>query len=271
MTREQFAEIRAGIFMMVTLVGFGAMMFILGTQKGYFAPQVTLKTRFLNVYGLKAGAPVRFMGVGIGQVKDIILPDTLHCSGIEVILRVNKSVQKNLTRDAIATIKWLSYVTGDSYVEITSGAGLEPVVEDGDSIKSTEPISYTTAIEGSMSIVESFSKIFKKLEEGGFAESLSNISASMNERVKAFQKGDGLLYSLMYDPKAKELLVNLVKTTESLNEITEKINSGEGTIGALISDPTLYENLKKLLGGAERNFILRNLIRKSIEKGKEEK
>ena len=67
MTREQFAEIRAGIFMMVTLVGFGAMMFILGTQKGYFAPQVTLKTRFLNVYGLKAGAPVRFMGVGIGQ------------------------------------------------------------------------------------------------------------------------------------------------------------------------------------------------------------
>ena len=93
----------------------------------------------------------------------------------------------------------------------------------------------------------------------------------MNERVKAFQKGDGLLYSLMYDPKAKELLVNLVKTTESLNEITEKINSGEGTIGALISDPTLYENLKKLLGGAERNFILRNLIRKSIEKGKEEK
>lgn len=271
MTREQFAELRAGIFMLVTLVGFGAMVFILGTQKGYFEPQITLKTRFLNVYGLKAGAPVRFMGVGIGQVKDVILTNALPCTGIEVILRVDKSVQKNLTRDAIATIKWLSYVTGDSYVEITSGACREPGVEDGDSIKSTEPINYTTAIEGSISIVESFSKIFKKLEEGGFAESLSTISVSLNERVKAFQKGDGLLYSLMYDPKAKQILGNLVKTTESLNEITEKINSGEGTIGALISDPTLYENLKKLLGGAERSFILRNLIRKSIEKGKEEK
>lgn len=269
MTREQFAELRAGIFMLVTLVGFGVMVFILGNQKGYFAPQITLKARFLHVYGLKAGAPVRFMGVGIGQVRDVVLIKTLPCTGIDVILRVDKSAQKNLTRDAIATIKWMSYVTGDSYVEITSGACLEPVVEDGDSIKSTEPISYTAAIEGSMSIVESVSRIVKKLEDGGLAESLSNISASLNEQVKAFQKGDGLLYSLMYDPKGKQLLGNLVKTTESLNEITEKINSGEGTLGALISDPTLYENLKNLLGGAERSFILRNLIRKSIEKGKE--
>jgi phospholipid/cholesterol/gamma-HCH transport system substrate-binding protein len=75
----------------------------------------------------------------------------------------------------------------------------------------------------------------------------------------------------MYDPKGKQLMGNLVKTTESLREITEKISSGEGTIGALVVDPTLYENLKKLLGGAERSRILRNLIRKSIEKGKEEK
>lgn len=271
MTKEQFAELRAGLFTLITLVGFGAMVFILGAQKGYFEPQITLKAKFLNVYGLKAGAPVRFMGVGIGQVDDIILANELPCTGIEVILKVNKSVQKNITRDSVATIKWLSYVTGDSYVEISSGACLEPVVEDGDSIKSIEPINYTAAIENGISAVESLSKIFKKVEEGGLAESLSNVSASLDESIKAFQKGDGLLYSLMYEPRGKELLGNLVKTTESLREITGKIASGEGTIGALTADPTLYENLKRLLGGAERSFILRNLIRKSIEKGKEEK
>ncbi len=271
MTKEQFAELRAGVFTLITLVGFGAMVFILGTQKGYFEPQITLKTRFLNVYGLKAGAPVRFMGVGIGQVKDIILPHELPCTGIEVILKIGKSAQKNITRDSVATIKWLSYVTGDSYVEIASGACLEPVVEDGDSIKNVEPIDYTTAITGGIGAVESFSKVVKKLEEGGFAESLSNVLASLNESVHAFQKGDGLLYSLMYDPGGKQLLEHLVKTTESLDEIAGKIAGGEGTIGALIADPTLYENLKRLLGGAERSFILRRLIRKSIEMGKDEK
>lgn len=119
-------------------------------------------------------------------------------------------------------------------------------------------------------MVKSFSGIVKKLEEGRFVESFNNITASLDESVKALQRGDGLLSALIYDPKGKQLLENLVKTTETLNEITGKIANGEGTLGAMISDPTLYENLKRLLGGAERSFVLRNLIRRSIEKGKEE-
>jgi len=271
MTKEQIAELRAGIFTLITLIGFGAMVFILGTQKGYFEPQITLKTKFLNVYGLQAGAPVRFMGVGIGQVKGILLPRELPCAEIEVLLQVNKSVQKNIARDSVATIKWLSYVTGDSYVEITSGACLEPIVQDGDIIKSAEPINYTTVIERGLGIIESFSKFFKKLDESGFVESLSNVSVSLNESVKTFQNGEGLLHSLIYDPKGKQLMENLVTTSESLKKITTEIENGEGTIGALVADTTLYDNLSRLLGGAERSFILRNLIRKSIEKGNEEK
>lgn len=271
MKKEQFVELRAGIFTAITLIGFGAMVFILGSQKGYFKPQITLKTNFPNVYGLKEGAPVRFMGVGIGQVKAVILPEKLTCTGIDVLLLVNKSVQKNLTRDSIATIKWLSYVTGDSYVEIAPGECKEPMVEDGDSIKSTEPINYTAAIEGVVSTIESLSKILKKMDEGGLAESLSGVSVSLNESMKDFRKGEGLLHSLIYDPKGKQLLEDLVTTSNSLKRVTAGIENGEGTIGALISDPSLYDSLNSLLGGAERSFILRHLIRKSIEKGKEEK
>ncbi len=270
MTKEQFAQLRAGIFTLITLLGFGAMIFILGSQKGYFKPQITLKTRFLNVYGLKEGAPVRFMGVEIGKVEDVILPGGLACDGIDVIMKVDKSVQHNLTRDCVATIKWLSYVTGDSYVEIATGVCRESTVEDGDTIKSAEPRNYAAGLEGGMNMIESFSKILKKLDESGVVESLSNVTVSLNESVKNFQKGEGLLYALLYDPKGKQLMDNLVSTSKSLNEITEKIDNGEGTIGALVADPALYDNLRGLLGGAERSFILRNLIRKSIAKGKED-
>ena len=76
-----------------------------------------------------------------------------------------------------------------------------------------------------------------------------------------------MLPSLIYDPKGKQLMENLVTTSESLKKITVEIEHGEGTIGALVADTTLYDNLSRLLGGAERSFILRNLIRKSIEKG----
>lgn len=344
MTKEQFTELRAGIFTLVISLGFAAMVFILGSQKGYFETQITLKARFVNACGLQAGAPVRFMGVGIGNIKAVVLPEKLPCTGVDVFMAVNKSAQKILTRDSIATIKWLSYVTGDSYVEITSGACREPSVQNGDTILSAEPVNYAAVIEGGVSIIGTFSKLLKKLDEGGVMESFGNISASLNEGLKVFRKGEGLLYSLIYDPQGKQILENLAETTTSLkkileeiekgdgslhslvykkdveglianlspvakqleelmtafktgqgflytliydpekrkildnfakfsnnlNDITEKINRGDGTLGALIIDPAVYENLKKLLGGADRSFILRSLIRRSIDKGKEE-
>jgi phospholipid/cholesterol/gamma-HCH transport system substrate-binding protein len=61
---------------------------------------------------------------------------------------------------------------------------------------------------------------------------------------------------------------NLITASDSFNEIIAKVAEGEGTLGALIADPELYDNMKSLLGGAERSRILRNVIRKSIEKGK---
>ena len=85
--------------------------------------------------------------------------------------------------------------------------------------------------------------------------------------MKDFRKGEGLLHSLIYDPKSKQLLEDLVTTSKSLKRVTAEIENGEGTIGALISDPSLYDSLNSLLGGAGRSFILRHVIRKSIEKG----
>jgi phospholipid/cholesterol/gamma-HCH transport system substrate-binding protein len=113
--------------------------------------------------------------------------------------------------------------------------------------------------------------MLKKLEEGKVVESLNNVSSSLNEGVVAFQKGEGLLHSLIYDPKGKQLFENVLQTSESFKEIMAMVENEEGTLGALIADPALYDNVKRLLGGAERSFVLRSLIRKSLEKGKEER
>ena len=48
-----------------------------------------------------------------------------------------------------------------------------------------------------------------------------------------------------------------------LNSILAKIDTGEGTLGLLLNDPTLYEDLKRLLGGAQRSAVVRTLIRMS--------
>ena len=53
----------------------------------------------------------------------------------------------------------------------------------------------------------------------------------------------------------------------NLRAVSEKLKSGEGTVGALIEDPTVYENLVTFLEGAQRSFLLRSLVRSTIQTG----
>jgi phospholipid/cholesterol/gamma-HCH transport system substrate-binding protein len=62
--------------------------------------------------------------------------------------------------------------------------------------------------------------------------------------------------------------IQLRQATRNLNQIFEKINNGTGTIGALVNDPGLYDELRALTGGANRNRIMRNLIRQTIKENK---
>ncbi len=42
-----------------------------------------------------------------------------------------------------------------------------------------------------------------------------------------------------------------------------KIDEGEGTLGLLVTDPTLYEDIKRLVDGAQRSMVIRSLIKLS--------
>ena len=49
-----------------------------------------------------------------------------------------------------------------------------------------------------------------------------------------------------------------------LQGVLDKIDSGNGTVGALINDPGLYDDFRALMGGANRNRVIRNLVRDTI-------
>ena len=118
------------------------------------------------------------------------------------------------------------------------------------------------------------------------------------------ERGDGLLWALLFDPEYKEVARDLRAVTRNFREvsdrvlrgegvlgalvspdgggpagdaigdfraamanlrtITDRLNAGEGTIGGLLADPAVYENLAAFLEGAQRSFLLRLLIRSSL-------
>ncbi|MDZ4224272.1 MAG: hypothetical protein U1D33_00035, partial [bacterium] len=65
--------------------------------------------------------------------------------------------------------------------------------------------------------------------------------------------------------RVKKAVANIEWTSENLKEISTKIRNGEGTVGALVMDPSLYNDMRALLGHANRNKLLKSLIRATIE------
>jgi phospholipid/cholesterol/gamma-HCH transport system substrate-binding protein len=95
--------------------------------------------------------------------------------------------------------------------------------------------------------------------------------ASLNQSLVTFQgildevaTGNGLLHSLVYEPLTEQdVVLEALDAGARLNSILAKIDTGEGTLGLLLNDPSLYEDLKQLVGGAERSTLVKTLIRMS--------
>ena len=94
-----------------------------------------------------------------------------------------------------------------------------------------------------------------------------------DEILAEIKTGDGLLHALIYAPASEQSILQEVSLAlgrvsaagESLNEILAKVDEGEGTLGLLVNDPSVFEDLRLLLGGAQRSTLLRSMIRMAAE------
>jgi phospholipid/cholesterol/gamma-HCH transport system substrate-binding protein len=100
-------------------------------------------------------------------------------------------------------------------------------------------------------------------------EEVSQTLQEVQSFLQAIRAGDGAIPTLLFDPKSRDLVENLTDASRRLKEISEKVARGEGTLGAFLVDPTVYEDLTALLEGARRSWILRSVIRSTLESGRE--
>jgi phospholipid/cholesterol/gamma-HCH transport system substrate-binding protein len=135
--------------------------------------------------------------------------------------------------------------------------------------------------KGLVSSVESVSDILGEIQHGhGLLHSLiydeheGGGMVSLNQSLVTFEgilnevaTGNGLLHSLVYEPLTEQdVVLEVLDAGARLNSILAKIDTGEGTLGLLLNDPSLYEDLKQLVGGAERSTLVKTLIQMSGKK-----
>jgi phospholipid/cholesterol/gamma-HCH transport system substrate-binding protein len=107
------------------------------------------------------------------------------------------------------------------------------------------------------------------------ADDLRVVAHNFRDVSERIAQGQGLLGQLTRDGQdgslgsLGEATADFRAAMANLRAVTDRLKQGEGTVGALLEDPTVYENLVQFLEGARRSFLLRSLIRSTIDAGRE--
>ncbi|HEY5658419.1 MAG TPA: MlaD family protein [Myxococcota bacterium] len=102
--------------------------------------------------------------------------------------------------------------------------------------------------------------------EGSGVQSIERSLVTLESILDEIANGQGVLHSLIYDElQEQDIVLEALAAGAKLNSILAKVDSGEGTLGLMVNDPTLYEDLKLLVGGANRSAIVRTMINLTTE------
>ncbi|MCM2277277.1 MAG: MlaD family protein [Oligoflexia bacterium] len=256
-------EVKVGFFV---AIGIGLVMLailVLGSTENLLTRKTDYHSHFPNVDGLIEGAKVVLGGIQVGTVKKISFD--MEKRDIRVDFAVSRDSAAWIRADSSVEIATQG-VLGDKYVAVLPGNVSSPILAAGGEIPNRPSkgiAQFLTKGDQLMvnidSLVTTLDRVFKNFETGGrsdiFFQGLSSTARNLS------QASDKLNREL------DEL--RLKKISRNLEGILEKINNGQGTLGALVNDPGLYDDAKKLVGEANRNRVLRNLVRQSIRDAKE--
>jgi phospholipid/cholesterol/gamma-HCH transport system substrate-binding protein len=203
--RIQKFKVRLGLFISGGILLFVIAIFIIGKQQNLFNPVFKLTTTFYNVSGLQVGNNIRFSGITVGTVDNIII---INDSTVRVEMLVRKNVQKFIKADSEAGIG-SEGIIGDRVLIITQGSNDAPMAKDGQRIWSTEPVETDAIMKSLLSTAVNAEIITLQL-----AEIMVNINS-----------GEGTIGRLIQDTTIAEninqTIVNLKRSSRGLDENME--------------------------------------------------
>jgi phospholipid/cholesterol/gamma-HCH transport system substrate-binding protein len=227
MPKEKNYKWKLGLFSIAALVIAVGGIYYVGKERNKFGSVVHLTTYFSSVSGLKPGSNVRVGGIDVGTVDGISL---VNDTTVQVDMVIQTGIRKFIRKDAKASIS-SDGLMGDKVVAIAAGTPGSPIVANGDSLGSRQPIE-TDAIMSSLKTS---------------ADNAAIITTNLADISTRIQQGHGALGKLLHDTT---LSANISTTMKNLKASSQGLN----------------ENME----AAKHNFLFRGYFRKK-EKEKEKK
>ncbi len=169
-------ELRVGIFVFIGLVILIIFILSIGGFKTWsLGYRINVNFSFVN--GVKVGAPVRFAGVDVGEVKKIKLEFVPQENRSNVCLMIWVRDVIKIPADSTVWVNTLGLL-GEKYVEIIPGKDYAHPVKENGSMAGVDPLPIHT--------------IFNEAE---------NIMRNLDEGLAQIRNKEGTLGKLIYDDK----------------------------------------------------------------------
>jgi len=259
MRRKKNIELKAGIFLFIGIVIAMISILSLGGGKFLFEKNYTLYVDVADVAGLAKGGAIRSGGLKIGRVSDITFSENFDT--VRISMLINEEYRKRIRSDSLVRFQTQG-VLGDKYLEIVGGSADKEIATDQSSLSSEPSKDLSSMLADSQSVIRllqdnlvNLKQITSAMAKGGKTESLMRDLADTASNLKDVSK----------QLKTGNPVAELNQTLKNLRTVSDKMKNGEGTIGALFNDASLYEDLKNLIGGANRNNVLKFFVRQAVK------
>lgn len=278
MNAKEALKLKVGLFIFLGIFAIVGVIFLLGNERSLFSTHYSLYGDFEDISGLRVGAPVYLAGVNAGQVDRIHFLKAPGNRKVRVKFRLSQKYQDLIREDSTASIK-SEGLLGNKIILIGVGGEAGRILKDGESLITTKETSFSDVMAKGEALLDNFNRATDKINsilgtiEGG--ETQADVSATVKSLRHIFaeiEHGKGMLHNLIYSTGDDDVMKNfslasrsIRDMSENFREISERIKAGEGSLGGLIEDPTVYYDLKTLLGKANRNKLMKSVIRGTLK------
>jgi len=156
-------ELKVGIFVFFGLVILMIFVLSIGGFKTW-SSGYRVKFIFNFINGVKIGAPVRFAGLDVGQVKQIrLIPIDGERTRLEIIAWVKKEVK--IPIDSTVWVNTLGLL-GEKYVEIMPGINSRELLSPEEALVGKDPVAMHEVGELAKRIADDLDAVIVKIKRG---------------------------------------------------------------------------------------------------------
>ncbi len=235
-------HVRLGLFVLAGTAVLVVALYLLGSKQDLFRSTITVGTSFREVGGLRPGNNVRFAGITVGTVKEIIIvSDTVV--RVEMAIREDDAV--HISSNAIASLG-SDGLMGNKLVNINPGEGEAAVVTDGAMLASSKPLDTE--------------KMMRTLDRTNL--NMADITDDLREMSERINQPGGIVRVLTDTVLAGQVRSSLTdlqvavahvrSATANVDAMLAEVNAGKGMLGMLVSDTAAEMRMRRLLGTMEQ-------------------